>query len=298
MNEASAVLDGMLEARLQGKAQSWLSEALDDVGERLPEPRFARLFSVASRFVPRVDLKPNAGELADAEAVLAGWNPERWTLLEAVRIRMLLARPDLEKGTFATALEDLFRFADEGEACALYRSLALLPGARRFVARAGEGCRTNMQTVFEAAACDSPYPVQHFDEAAWQQLVIKAVFIGAPLWRVYGLDEQLSPELSRMSLDLVEERRSAGRAIQPQLWLCIGSYGGERALRYLEEELASEEPISRRAAVLGLARAGQWRQLRELQAHEIDPAVTETLKAAMNGACDQQAFRPLEQWSP
>jgi hypothetical protein len=50
--------------------------------------------------------------------------------------------------------------------------------------------------------------------------------------------------------------------------------------------------------VLGLARAGQWSQLRELQAHEIDPCVTETLKAAMNGACDQRAFQPLDQWSP
>jgi hypothetical protein len=298
MSEASAILDGMLEARLEGEPRAWLSDALRDVGEGLPEPQFAKSFSVASRFVPRVDLKPDAAELAGAEAVLAGWNLECWSLLETVRIRMLLARPDLEAATFALALENLFRFADEGEACALYRALALLPGGPRFASRAAEGCRTNMRTLFEAAACDTPYPAQHFGEVAWQQLVIKAVFIGAPLWRVHGLDEHLSPELSRMALDLVEERRSAGRAIQPQLWLCLGSYGGERALRYLEEELASEEPIFRRAAVLGLARAGRWRRLRELQAHEIDPYVTETLEAAMNGACDQRAFRPLEQWSP
>jgi hypothetical protein len=296
MNEASAIFDGMLEARLEGEPRGWLSGALRDVGEGLPEPQFARSFSVASRFVPRVDLKPSAAELAGAEAVLAGWNPERWSLLEAVRIRMLLARPDLEAATFAPALENLFRFADEGEACALYRALALLPGGQRFASRAAEGCRTNMRTVFEAAACDTPYPAQHFDEVAWQQLVIKAVFIGAPLWRVHGLDAQLSPELARMALDLVEERRSASRAIQPQLWLCVGSYGGERALRYLEEELASDEPICRRAAVLGLARAGQWSQLKELQTREVDPAVAETLESALNGACDQRAFRPLDPW--
>ena len=57
-----------------------------------------------------------------------------------------------------------------------------------------------MLTVFEANACDTPYPATHLDDLAWRQLVIKALFVGAPLWRVYGLDKRLDAELARMAM--------------------------------------------------------------------------------------------------
>ena len=50
--------------------------------------------------------------------------------------------------------------------------------------------------------CDTPYPLQHFDNLAWRQALIKAIFIGAPLWRIHGLDQRLSPELARMALGM------------------------------------------------------------------------------------------------
>jgi hypothetical protein len=134
--------------------------------------------------------------------------------------------------------------------------LPLLPANARLAAYAGQGCRTNMRTVFEAVACDSPYPSRYFDDVAWRQLVIKSVFIDVPLWRVEGLDERLSPELARMALDLADERRSAGRPVPPQLWLCLGRYGGERAMKALHHELESGAVRARAAALLALGRAG------------------------------------------
>ena len=74
--------------------------------------------------------------------------------------------------------------------------------------------------------------------------------------RVVGLDGRLSPELACMALDLADERRSASRDIPPELWLCLGEYGGERGVAALVEELASAGPLGRRAAVLGLAGLG------------------------------------------
>ena len=104
---------------------------------------------------------------------------------------LVLALPDLAGEAAAQSIEDAFVFADEGETCALAKALPLLPGPERFVWRAGECCRTNMLSVFESAACDSPFAVAHFDDVAWRQAVIKTLFIGAPMWRVRGLDRRL-----------------------------------------------------------------------------------------------------------
>jgi hypothetical protein len=173
--------------------------------------------------------------------------------------------------------------------------LALVPGPERFVARAAEGCRSNMRSLFEAAALDTPYPLRHFDDAAWNQCVVKCLFVGAPLWRLYGLDTRLSPELARMVLDLADERRSAGRPVPAELWACLGRFGAARGLDALERELAPANPnvAGRAAAVLAFARAGDTGRLARLAAEERDPFVLATLARARAGEFDAASFQHL-----
>jgi hypothetical protein len=285
----------MLGSRLPAESRGWLDARCVEIAAGVTDDRFAQWISLASRYAPRRSLAPDDSERADADAALSGWNPERWSTLEAARAALVLARPDLAGSGCERALEESFRYADQGELCALYRSIVLLPDGRRFAARAAEGCRSNMGVVFEAVACDSPYPLRHFDDIAWRQLAIKAVFIEAPLWRVYGLDTRLSSELARMALDLADERRSAGRPVQPELWLCLGTHAGERGLESLERELAPSNPnvAGRRGAVLALARAGEEDRLKRLEANERDPDVAVTLGEALAGRHDAAAFRSL-----
>ena len=297
MNGASARLDEMLALRGGEPVRAWLGDRFAEIGAGVSDDRFAQWISLASRFAPRGPLSPDPAECRAADAAVPGWNPERWTALEAVRVRLVLARSDLEQASCVAALEEAFRHADVGELCALYRALGLLPDGARFARRAGEGCRTNMTSVFEAVACDTPYPARHQDDDAWRQLVIKAVFIDAPLWRVYGLDGRLSPELARMALDLADERRSAGRPVQPELWMCLGGHGGERARTSIERELDAGNPHAsgRRAAALALARAGERERLKQLLETERDPAVRATLRGALDGRYDARAFAPLRE---
>jgi hypothetical protein len=283
----------MLARRLTQESHRWQRTAIAEIERGIPASRFASLLSLASRHAPRGGLAPSAAEIAQAADALEGWNPERWTATETLRVSLILARADLAEPTFVADLEECFRFADQGELAALYRSLGHLPAGERFVWRAGEGCRTNMRPVFEAVACDTPYPARFFDESAWCQLVLKAIFIGAPLWRVHDLDRRLSPELARMALDFADERRSAGRRIPPELWLCLGRVGGGRAIRCLEREAASLDPTERRAAALGLARAGEQARLSQLLASESERAVVETMRAALEGHCGQSEFGAL-----
>jgi hypothetical protein len=283
----------LLSLRLSPKEQAWLETARQEISRGVSSVRFGSLLSLASRHIQRGRLEPTPAELGRAEACLAGWNPERWQLLDGVRVALVLARSDLDRESSAEAIREAFRYADEGELCALYRSLALLPNPDRFVWQAGEGCRSNMRSVFESIACDNPYPVRFFDDDTWRQMIIKALFIGAPLWRVFGLDSRLSPELARMALDLVEERRSAGRAIQPALWLCLGEYAGERGVAALEREFECSDATGRQAAVLALARAGERQRLETLACGENDPAIARVFAQALEGRSDQTAFAPF-----
>jgi hypothetical protein len=291
---APSYLDAMLARRLDAPAATWLDGARREIRGGADLARSCALFSLASRFAPRRALAPDASELAQAARILAGWNPERWSVLEAVRVALVLSRPDLAQPGGAAAVEELFRYADAGELCAAYRSLALLPLPERFVWRAGEGARSNLRTVFEAACCDTPYPAQHFDAVAFRSAAIKCLFVEAPLWRVQGLDARLDEELARMALDLAEERRSAGRAVNPQTWACLGAFGGERALQSLERELASGPPEGRAAAALGLARAGRRERLLSLASVEKDPLVHDVMSAALGGETTQAAFGRLD----
>ncbi|MFT4541205.1 MAG: hypothetical protein ACI841_003056 [Planctomycetota bacterium] len=282
--------DSILQSRLDDKGRAWYASSADRIASGMDDAAFAGLISMASRFAPRGRLTPSEVECAGAAKLLPGWKPERWTALECLRIALLLSRTDLEQEGAQAAIEAVFEFADDGELCAMYKSLAHLPQPERFLLRAAEGCRTNIVPVFEAVACDTPYPVKQFDDIAWNQLCIKAIFIGAPLWRVHGLDTRLSSELARIALDLVEERRSAGRDIQPELWLCVGKHGGERGIESLEREIASSNTIGMRAASLGLARAGHTARLAELLEGEADDDRRAQMSAALEGACDQTAF--------
>lgn len=285
-------------ARLDYRAWQWLEKSSGEIEGGVAHERFCALLSLASRHAAALDLRLSACEIARAEELLPGWNPERWTLREALRVALILARPDLAEPSVVTALEEAFRYADVGELCALYRALPLLPDGERFAWRAGEGCRTNMSSVFESVACDSPYPARHLDDIAWRQLVMKAVFIGAPLWRVHGLDERLTPELARMALDLVEERRSASRQVQPALWLCLGEHAGDRGVRALEEELESGHPLGRRAAILGLRRAGRADRVAEF-ASSGDGELAVFAGEVRSGECPGPlAFRQFDSWSP
>ncbi len=110
-------------------------------------------------------------------------------------------------------IDELFVRGDNAEREAVLRTLSLLPDPIRFLATAVEACRTNVQTVFEAIACENPYPVRYFPELNFNQLVMKALFIGVPLQRIVSLPERITPALRGMAGDHVKEQTAAGRPV-------------------------------------------------------------------------------------
>jgi hypothetical protein len=83
----------------------------------------------------------------------------------------------------------------------------------RFLGTASGACRTNVIPVFEAIACHNPYPADHFGEDAFNQMVLKALFLGVRVVGIEGLRRRFNAELARMVEGYASERRAAGRVI-------------------------------------------------------------------------------------
>lgn len=295
MDALRAWFERALGSRLDERGLAWFHATREEIARGLSDVEFAGRISLASRYAKKGPLGSTKEERRSAAELVAGWSPQAWTLLDALRVALVLARNDLPEDSAVKALEECFRYADVGELVALYRALPLLPNRERFAWRAGEGCRSNMKAVFQAVACDNPLPAEVFDDIAWRQMVIKAVFVEAPLRDVRGLEARRSEELARMALDLADERRSAGRPVQPDLWMCLGLYGGERARASLERELTDPLGPSRGRvnAAYVLARQGYKARVNQFIDAERDDLVQFEL---MNAVARAEVKEEIDFW--
>jgi hypothetical protein len=100
--------------------------------------------------------------------------------------------------------------------------------------RAAEGVRTNMRVVFEAVAHHNPVSAEQLPEDAWNQMVLKALFVGSTLSpdRRSGQPGQCHP--GAHAGDYAHERWSAGRQVSPELWRCVGPFASGALLADLD----------------------------------------------------------------
>jgi hypothetical protein len=146
--------------------------------------------------------------------------PEAWSAADFARAALLLgALRGASPGEAPMLVREIYRTGDSGERQAVLRSLVLLPGPERFLATAVEACRTSIQDVFDAIALDNAYPGRFFPEPNFNQMVLKALFIGSPLGRVIGLDARRNARLIQMAKDYASERRAAGRKVPDDIAL-------------------------------------------------------------------------------
>jgi len=119
-------------------------------------------------------------------------------------------------------IRDLYERGDLAERQALLRALPLLQDPGSFLSTAVEACRSNVQTVFEAIACENPYPARYFPDLNCNQMIMRAIVAGLPLQRVVGLASRITPELVRMARDHMQECIAAHRAVHKGIQLIIG----------------------------------------------------------------------------
>ena len=207
------LLDRTLADRLAADAAAWLRGKVDAVAGG-DDRTLALSFGLAPRKTGKADLDPSADDLAAADDAVPGWDPSAWSVDQAARVRLLLAVPE---GNRVAAFGRLLSAAEVGERVALFLALPLLPADDNLVDLAVDGLRTNVKGVFAAIVHRNPFPREHFSEPQWNQMVLKALFVGLPLAPVVGLHERMNDELRTMLNDYASERRAAGRAVPAEL---------------------------------------------------------------------------------
>jgi len=203
-----SVFNGIVSSRLSCSGRVW------------PPPResFTAAFSSATRVLGKDPLRLSASEAAPLLAWGVDWPLTAWSIDEAARVTLLLEASEclMLRETVALAA-DLFRHGDNREKAAVLRALPFLPQPASFLPVAIDGARTNVLPVFEAIACESPYPATHFPDLNFNHLVLKAHFLEVPLGRIAGLARRRTPDLEQMAADWATECRAAGRSVSEDL---------------------------------------------------------------------------------
>lgn len=249
--KAPARLLSAMALRRAGDQADWLAERFAALAAGAPERDLHIFLGLAPRRLGKPDLAPDRAEEAELAAAAPGVDLSGWSLDGAARVAGLAlyagARP------FAATLRDLRRTADAAELITLFRGLPFYPEPESLLLEAGEALRSNMRAVFEAVAHGNPYPQACFDEHRWNQMVLKALFVGSRLAPIVGLDARANPELARVLRDFAHERRAAGRPVPAELWRCVGPFATDPASLDDLRLALDEGPAARRAAALALA---------------------------------------------
>jgi hypothetical protein len=199
----------------------WLQSEIEQQNTSLDERRLGIAIGLAGRKVGRHELALPPEEIAAAEAWRAGWQPQFWRSDEAARIALLLATHHGDDQAFATRTDKLCVTAEINEHISYLKGFSIFPASKALHARAREGVRSSTLPIFQAIACRNPYPFDYFDQVAWNQMVVKCVFVGAPIDTIVGLRARRNPELLDMLRDFVAERHAAGRPLPDAVYRFI-----------------------------------------------------------------------------
>jgi hypothetical protein len=225
-----------LEERATPEGLAWLREASANVAA---DPAAIRTrFAMVGRKVGRGTLDPEA-DPADIHA---------WTVDDAARVLLLGAMGESAEGELA----ELYRYGDAAERRGILRALPFLEGlGDRGLVFTEDAIRTNDTRLIAAAL--GPYATEHLPDDAYDQAVLKCVFVGVPITPIDGVPERVTANGARMLAGLVVERVAAGRDVAPEVWLVIDQHPPEAEIAAIERERESPFEDRRIAAERALS---------------------------------------------
>jgi hypothetical protein len=233
-------------------ALDWLQQQINQIRQSDNDNTLFKALGMAARKLGKADLALSAQDLAQACLLRPGFDPSGWSVDLAARVALILASFNGNAAQFAARLDRLADSGEINELIALYSGFALYPLGPEIEPRAREAIRSSMRPIFDAMALCNPYPMQQFDQAAWNQMIVKTFFLDSPLWPVQGVVQRANPDLSRILIDLAHERWAAARPISPELWRCVALHPGPDGLAALQRVLDTGSEPEQLAVALAL----------------------------------------------
>lgn len=250
--EIRNLLENWLLENLDKEAANWIQETAKKIANQPEDWELYTSFSGVPQQTGKNVLQFSDEEMNQAESLRKNWRPVEWAADQIGRVYLLLHFADNGKKEFLDKIEKIFVTSDLSEAVALYKGLALYPYPEEFKNRAAEGVRSNMTTVFNAVAHYNPYPSEYLEEEAWNQIVLKALFVESALYKIVGLDQRVNRTLAKMLVEYAHERWSAGREVSPELWRPVGPFLDEEYLDDIIKVLDHPDKIQKYSALLAL----------------------------------------------
>lgn len=262
-------LNTKIEDEKFSKGKNWLEKKLSYMANEFVIRSFFLAFSAAFRFFGKEEIEFTTEELEKASSICEGWNPQGMKAYEVARLIIFLHVPIKDKAQYFDVINKLFGAADMGEQVMLYRSLIVYPFREDFKLKVADGIRTNIKTVFEAIVLDNPYPAKYLDELQWNQMVLKSVFNGSPLFCIIGLEARANATLSQQLSDYAHERWAAGRTVNPELWRAAAPFTNEALIADYERLFLSENEYDQQAAALACATSKNINAIKLLHNHPL-----------------------------
>lgn len=242
-------LKRILNDYLSQETLNWLEEIA--VATRKGEiARFNTGFVAMPRKTGRNEIQLSAEDHGSLQRLRKGLDLRGWTIDRLARVWLLMQLDPKDKQKYIDTIETLFLSAEMSELVALYSSLPVLAYPASWVKRAAEGVRSNIGQVLESVICNNPYPAEHLDEAAWNQLVLKAIFTDKPMLQITGLRERRNRALAQSLSDYAHERWAAHRDVNPLLWYCVAPFIDSNNFPDIQRIFRSDDPREREAAAL------------------------------------------------
>ena len=244
----SELLLNIIQDNVDEKAFTWLKKVAsgDEIGQ------LGQAFVMLPRKTGKSPMHLSEIQKMQLEEVglayITGWSIDRLARVWLLSVQSFV---DAEKAHLA--IENLFLSAEMNEAIALYSALPFLAEPETWVKRCAEGIRSNIGSVLEAIMENNPYPSQYLDEAAWNQLVLKAFFTEKDINKINGLDARANEQLALTLSDYARERYAASRKVNPQLWRLAGPFINDQIFEAIKIGLGNQDKEGHEAIMLAIS---------------------------------------------
>ncbi|MES2378384.1 MAG: EboA domain-containing protein [Bacteroidota bacterium] len=243
MTAIKSIIKEILQANTTPEVFAWLEE------ERSLNSTFAMLPRKTGKAV--INITPEQSQ--QIQQAVPGFSVDGWTIDRLGRAYLLMNLDSADQSQYFKSIENLFLAAEMGELVALYSTLPLLAYPEIWIKRCSEGIRSNIGDVLAAIMYNNPYPAKYLDQAAWNQLILKAFFTDKDINKIIGVDERTNKDLAYIISDYAHERWAAGRELNPLMWRMVGPFIDDKLFEDIKRLFDDGKLTDRKAGALAIA---------------------------------------------
>ncbi|MXS85801.1 hypothetical protein ABO04_07755 [Nitrosomonas sp. HPC101] len=228
--EAYSILESSILLQINEGAGAWIKQVTGNIFEYSDPVKLSfNIASVPKQLRVESNLILNEDDVSRAHNICRGWQPEKWSLIEAVRILFNLTV--IHKTDNAEdILFQIYQLTELNEQAAFLKGIPLYGKTEFFLNCSREAVRSNIRPLFEAIALFNPFPADNFSENEWNNMILKAISWNYQLQDIYGVATRDNIELAAMLYEYAKEQIGSKRPVSGNLWDYFSIYASENEL--------------------------------------------------------------------